>query len=44
MASCRKNFTSEEIINLIIGEENKTKKVPRVEKETNRTSPKSKYQ
>ena len=29
MASCSKSFTFEEIINLIIGEENKTKRVPR---------------
>ena len=29
MAPCSKNFTSEENINLITGEENETKKVPR---------------
>ena len=29
MASCTTNFSSEEIIHLIIGEENKTKKVTR---------------
>lgn len=29
LAPCSKNFTSEENINLITGEENETKKVPR---------------
>ena len=29
MASRSKNFSSEEIINLILGEENKTKNVPK---------------
>ena len=34
MASCSKNISSEEIIHLIIEEENETKKVIRIEKES----------